>query len=152
MNAHTQPDSPLRQALLDQIAAITTMRPGTLAEEYREHPSPDARAIVRLGPYFKHQVWQDGRNVSRRVPAAEAATLKLDIEQAKRFHQLTAQLAQLNIEHTIALRAAEATAAAATATEKKTSKPNASPKNTAKPNTSSPRPGKNSPARKNGKS
>jgi len=122
MNAPTQPDSPLRQALLDQIASITTMRPGTLAEEYREHPSPDGRGTVRLGPYFKHQIWQDGRNVSRRVPAGEASTLKLDTEEAKRFHQLTDQLAQLNIQHTVSLRAAEAAEAGMVA-EKKPSIP-----------------------------
>ena len=149
MNAPTQFDSPLRQALLDQIASITTMLPGTLAEEYREHPAAAGPGTVRLGPYFKHQVWQDGRNVSRRVPAAEAATLRLDVEAAKRFHQLTAQLADLNIQHTIALRAAEAGAAGAAAAqeaaEKKTSRPSASPKNTAKRSISSPRPAGSSP-------
>jgi len=150
MNAPTQPDSPLRQALLDQIASITTMRPGTMAEEYREHPSPDGRGTVRLGPYFKHQIWQDGRNVSRRVPAGEAATLKLDTEEAKRFHQLTDQLAQLNIQHTIALRAAE-TSEAGMVAEKKTSNPNSSPKNTAKRSSSSPKRAKGSPKRKNNK-
>ncbi len=150
MNAPTQPDSPLRQTLLDQIAAITTMLPGTLAEEYREHPSPDGRGIVRLGPYFKHQVWQDGRNVSRRIPAAEAVSLKLDIEEAKRFHQLTDQLAQFNMEHTFALRAAQATAAGVI-TEKKTSKPSASPRNIAKQNSTSPKRARNSPKKKNTK-
>jgi hypothetical protein len=153
MNPPTQPDNALRQALLDQIASITTMRPGTLAEEYREHPSPDGRGTVRLGPYFKHQVWQDGRNVSRRVPADQAATLKLDTQEAKRFHQLTDQLAQLNIQHTIALRAAEAseTAEAGMIAEKKTSNPSASPKNTAKRNSTSPKRVKDSPKRKNNK-
>ena len=150
MNATIQPDSPLRQALLDQIAAITTMLPGTLAEEYRQHPSPDGRDIVRLGPYFKHQIWQNGRNVSRRVPAAEAATLKLDTDQAKRFHQLTDQLAQLNIQNTIALRATEAAEPGPIA-EKKTSKLNTSPKNTAKQNSTSPKRAKSSPKKKNTK-
>ena len=150
MNATIQPDSPLRQALLDQIAAITTMLPGTLAEEYRQHPSPDGRDIVRLGPYFKHQIWQNGRNVSRRVPAAEAATLKLDTDQAKRFHQLTDQLAQLNIQNTIALRATEAAEPGPIA-EKKTSKLNTSPKNTAKQNSSSSKHAKDSPTKKNPK-
>lgn len=150
MNTPTQPDSLLRQALLDQIASITTMRPGTLAEEYREHPSPDGRGTVRLGPYYKYQVWQDGRNVSKRVPVAEAATLKLDTQEAKLFHQLTEQLAQLNIQHTIALRATEA-ADAVMITEKKTSNPNALPKNTAKRNSSSPKRAKGSPKKKNNK-
>lgn len=150
MNAPTQPDSLLRQALLEQIASITTMRPGTLAEEYREHPSSDGRGTVRLGPYYKHQVWQDGRNVSKRVPVAEAATLKLDTQEAKRFHQLTDQLAQLNIQHTIALRATEA-ADAGMVTEKKTSNPDALPKNTAKRNSSSTKRAKASPKKNNNK-
>lgn len=150
MNSPTSPDNALRQALLDQIASITTMRPGTLAEEYREHPSPDGRGTVRLGPYFKHQVWQDGHNVSRRVPATEAAALKLDTEEAKRFDQLTKQLAQLNIQHTIALRAAE-TAEAGMVAEKKTSNPNALPKNTAKRNSTSPKRVKGSPKKNNNK-
>lgn len=150
MNAPTNPDSLIRQALLDQIASITTMRPGTLAEEYREHPSPDGLGTVRLGPYFKHQVWQDGRNVSRRVPAGEAAILKLDTEEAKRFDQLTNQLAQLNIQRTIALRATETTDVGMVA-EKKTSNPNASPKNTEKRNSSSTKRAKDSPKKKNNK-
>jgi hypothetical protein len=150
MNAPIQSDSPLRQTLLDQIAAITTMQPGALAEEYREHPDPSGQGVVRRGPYFKYQIWRDGHNLSRRVPADEAATLKLDIDNAKRFHQLTAQLAQLNIEHTLALRGTQ-TAAAHVIAEKKTSKPNASPKNTAKRNTSSPRPAKSSPTGKRSK-
>ena len=93
-----------RQSLVDQIAAISTMQPGTLAEEWRERPNPEGIGVLRLGPYYKHQVWKDGRNVSRRVPAAEAALLREDIDNAKRFEQLTQELAHLNIEHTLALR------------------------------------------------
>jgi len=96
-----------RQSLLDQIAAITTMQPGTLAEEWREHPDPKGGGTVRLGPYFKHQVWKDGRNASRRVPTDEAAQLREDIDNAKRFEQLTDDLARLNIEHTLFLRTAQ---------------------------------------------
>jgi hypothetical protein len=150
MNAPTQPDSPLRQALLDQIAAITTMQPGTLAEEYREHPDPGSQGVIRRGPYFKYQLWQDGHNLSRRVPADEAVTLKLDIDNAKRFHQLTAQLAQLNIQHTLALRTS-ATAPAHVIEEKKTSIPSVSRKHTAKRNTTSPKSASNSSRKKDSK-
>jgi hypothetical protein len=95
-----------RRSLVEQIAAISTMQPGALAEEWRERPDSDGTGVVRLGPYYKHQVWKDGRNVSRRVPADEAALLREDIENAKRFEQLTDELAHLNIEHTLALRCA----------------------------------------------
>jgi hypothetical protein len=42
-----------RKALLDQIAAITTMQPGTLAEEWLERPDPDFGGTRRIGPYCK---------------------------------------------------------------------------------------------------
>jgi len=81
------------------------MQPGTLAEEWRERPGPAGTGLSRRGPYFKHQVWKDGRNVSRRVPAGEAALLGEDIDNARRFERLTGELARLDIEHTLALRA-----------------------------------------------
>lgn len=153
MNKPTQSNNQLRQNLLDQIASITTMQPGTLVEEYRERPSPDGDGTIRLGPYFKHQVWQDGRNVSKRVPAAQAATLKHDTQEAKRYHQLTDELAQLNTQQTIARRAAEATQADTIEriTEKKTSNPSASKKNTKKQNSTSPKHAKSSVTKKNNK-
>lgn len=96
-----------RKALLDQIASITTMQPGTLAEEWRERPDPDAGGTRRVGPYYKHQVWRDGRNISRRVPAAEAPQLREDIDNAKRYEELTDELARINIESTLQMRAAK---------------------------------------------
>ena len=108
MKTPTRSVEQARQDLVDQIAAITTMQPGTLAEEYREAPDPSGKGTVRRGPYFKYQVWKDGGNLSRRVPAAEAAQLREDTENARRYEQLTRELARLNIEHTLALRAAEA--------------------------------------------
>jgi len=107
MNSTTSHQSK-RQSLLDQIAAITTMQPGTLAEEWRESATPDVGDPRRTGPYYKHQVWREGRNVSRRVPAAEAAQLREDIDNAKHYEKLTGELARINIEHTLELRAAQA--------------------------------------------
>jgi len=130
-----------RQNLVEQIAAITTMQPGTLAEEYREHPDPHGKGTVRRGPYFKHQVWRDGRNVSRRVPADEAVGLREDIENARCFHDLTAQLAKLNIEHTLSLRAAQAPQAA-TPDAKKNSTRKPAGKDSPKRKPSSPKPGR----------
>jgi len=128
-----------RQSLLDQIAGITTMQPGTLAEEWRERPEPQGGGTVRLGPYFKHQVWKDGRNASRRVPTNEAALLREDIDNAKRFEQLTGDLARLNIEHTLALRSAQA-ATPDSGEGKKNSTRKQPAKSSSKPKPSSQRP------------
>jgi hypothetical protein len=128
-----------RQDLLDQIASITTMQAGTLAEEWRERPGPDGETTVRLGPYYKHQVWQDGRNVSRRIPAAEAFQLREDIDNARRFGQLTSELARINIEHTMELRASQ-TDAPRNSEVKKNSKPKPAKNASRKPKPSSPKP------------
>jgi len=128
-----------QKVLLDQIANITTMLPGTLAEEWRERPDPGGEGTVRLGPYYKHQVWQDGRNISRRVPTSEAAQLREDIDNAKRYEQLTTELAQLNIAHTCDLRAAQA-GTGESAESKKNSRPRPRPSDLPKPKPSSPKP------------
>lgn len=108
-----------RNDLLDQIAAITTMQPGTLTEEYRTGaPDEDGRP-AKLGPYYKFQVWCDGANRSSRVPAEKAADLREDTANWRLFHDLCANLAQLNAEHTRALR--DAQGAAATTGAKKNS-------------------------------
>jgi hypothetical protein len=146
---NTPTPSAARQPILEELGSITQMRRGTLSERYVVRPAPNG-GTVSFGPYFKFQIWQDGRNQTRSVTADEAPLLREDIANFHRFEQLCQQLAQLNIEHTLALRGTEAAAAHAI-TEKKTSKPNASPKNTAKRNTSSPKPAKSSPTGKNSK-
>jgi DNA-binding protein H-NS len=64
------------------------MERGTLSEEYRERPDGSG-GTVRLGPYFKLQVWRAGVNESRRVPAEEVAQLRQELENHRRFATLT---------------------------------------------------------------
>ena len=47
------------------------------------------------------------RNISRRFPAAEAAQLREDIDNAKLYEELTGGLARINIECTLQLRSAK---------------------------------------------
>lgn len=107
MNTSAPSNQTDRKTLLDKIAAITTMLPGTLAEEWRERPAPSGEGSIRLGPYYKYQTWQDGRNVSQRVPASEAAQLREDIDNAKQFEHLTGELARITFEQTRSLRASQ---------------------------------------------
>lgn len=138
-----------RTGLLTQLAAITTMQRGTLGEEHRERPSPEGKGLVRRGPYFKHQCWEGGRNLSRRVPADEVPLLREDLANAQRFDTLTEQLAELNIAQTRALRTAQHDDAQhdELAAVKKNSRPNALPKGMAKPKASSPKRARASPKR-----
>ena len=93
-----------RKSLLDQMAGIERMREGRLSEEYRERVV-DGQTI-RNGPYYKHQLWKNGKNVSRRVPAEEAQRLREGIEGMDHFKRLCEDFAQTTVEMTRQLESA----------------------------------------------
>ena len=95
---------PTTQSLLDQISAITTMERGKLTKEYRTRPAKSGTDAIRLGPYFKLQAWENGHNVSRRVPVSEVATLREDLANFERFNELTREVAEKIITRTRAQR------------------------------------------------
>ena len=92
------------RSLLDQMASIATMERGKLTAEYRSRPSQDGGSTIRLGPYYKYQVWEDGRNVTRRIPAEQAEVLEQDIANYNHFNELSAAVAETVIMRTRALR------------------------------------------------
>ena len=74
------------------------MEKGRLTEEYRES-FRDGQA-VRLGPYYKHQCWQDGQNKSRRVPAPEVERLRKAVEGCHRFDELAQEYVAITMRMT----------------------------------------------------
>ena len=91
--------TPEIQAILGEMATLTSMERGTLSEDYRSGAPTDGGDPVRLGPYYKHQVWEGGHNVSRRVPPEQVPALKEDLANYARFTELATSFA----EETIAL-------------------------------------------------
>jgi hypothetical protein len=87
-----------RERILREIAGIDRMEKGRLTAEYRE--SIRGGKTVRQGPYYKHQCWEDGRNLSRRVPAEEAEALREAVEGYHAFKELSAEYADLTIQMT----------------------------------------------------
>jgi len=87
-----------RQQILVEIAQINAMEKGRLTEEYRD--SYKDGNPVRLGPYYKYQRWENGKNVSRRVPATQVEELRQAVEGYHRFKALTEEYAQLTVEMT----------------------------------------------------
>ena len=87
-----------RHQLLQQMAQLDTMEYGSLKAEYR--PTQPRQAPEAHGPYFKHQVWQNGRNVSRRVPADQAPALAEAIANRQTFEKLASDYVGLTVEHT----------------------------------------------------
>ena len=84
-----------RTQILQQMAALDTMEQGSLKAEYRDSPSGE-----RCGPYFKHQAWQEGTNVSRRVPAEEAPALEAAIANRQKFEALATEFIDLTVSGT----------------------------------------------------
>ena len=92
------------RALLNEMAAIPTMERGKLTAEYRTRSSKDGSSTERLGPYYKYQIWEDGRNRTRRIPAEQAEVLETDIANYNRFKQLSEEVAEIVINRTRTLR------------------------------------------------
>jgi hypothetical protein len=78
------------ESILQQIAQIQRMDQGTVSV-IRQGPH---------GPYYNHQCYENGRNVSRYVPAQQVPELEEAIEGYRRFQELVKQYVQLQVEKT----------------------------------------------------
>jgi hypothetical protein len=87
---------PTPQSLLDDIAQIQRLDRGTVSV-LRQGPQ---------GPYYNHQCYEDGRNVSRYVPPEQVPELKAAIDGYRQVQEWMAQYVQLMVEKTRAERAA----------------------------------------------
>jgi hypothetical protein len=103
MNAKLSP-----QSILSQIAQIQRLDRGTISI-IRQGPQ---------GPYYNHQCYEQGRNVSRYVPKEQVPLLQEALAGYQQFQTLMEQYVQLMVEKTRAERAAGA--------KKKTARPNSS--------------------------
>lgn len=84
-----------RARILQQMASLDTMEEGSLRADFRPRPSGG-----QVGPYYKHQVWKEGHNITRHVPADQAGALQEAIANRQQFEQLAAQFVSLTIDHT----------------------------------------------------
>ena len=88
-----------RELILEQMAQIDSMAKGSMNAEYRETTKKNGEK-VQLGPYYKHQRWENGRNVTRRVPAEEAEQLKKAVDGYHRFLELADEFVTITVEMT----------------------------------------------------
>lgn len=76
-----------------------------------QHLDRGAVSVIRQGPqgpYYNHQCYENGRNVSRYVPPEQVPELKAAIDSYHQVQELMAQYVQLMVEQTRAERAAGA--------------------------------------------
>src|SRR5882672_11034457 len=86
-----------RQQLLQQMEQIDRMERGSLQAETR---ASQRNPNQQRGPYFKHQIWEDGQNKTRRVDADQADALAQAIEGRKEFEKLAEQFVDATVAMT----------------------------------------------------
>jgi len=126
--------------ILARLSALSAIERGSLKEEYRERPDPDGNGVIRNGPYFKHQCWENGSNKSSRIPADQVELLRHQLEQGHEFDQLVSELATLAIANARAERSTRKSKSITKGSDpgsKKNSAKQASKKGIAKPKPSS---------------
>ncbi len=85
-----------RQVIFQKMAQINQMEHGSLKAEYRTGSDPEHP----LGPYYKYQVWREGKNRSERVAGPHAEQLRHAIEGRQQFEQLARECIELTVHHT----------------------------------------------------
>jgi hypothetical protein len=84
-----------REQLLKQMADCDSMEYGSLKAEHRP-----AAGGGTTGPYFQHQVWEHGKNLSQRIPASDASALQAAITNRQRFEHLAGEFIDVTVELT----------------------------------------------------
>lgn len=84
-----------REQVLRQLAQLDTMEYGSLRTEHRP-----ASGGGTTGPYFQHQVWEHGKNLSQRIPAAEAPALQSALANRQRAEALAEEYIALTVQLT----------------------------------------------------
>ena len=84
------------ESVLQNLAQIQRLDRGSVSV-IRQGPA---------GPYYNHQCYEKGRNVSRYVPAEQVEELRAAIADHQRFQQLVQQYVELRVQKTRAQRQA----------------------------------------------
>ena len=84
-----------RAQILRQLAELETMEYGSLRTELRP-----AQGGGTTGPYYQHQVWEHGRNLSQRIPAAEAPALQSALANRQRAEALAQEYIAVTVQLT----------------------------------------------------
>lgn len=81
-----------RRQILAEMAQCDTMEYGSLKEERRQLATGGTSAS-----YYKHQVWNHGKNVSQRIPREDAPALAAAIANRQRFEALANEFMDLTV-------------------------------------------------------
>jgi hypothetical protein len=77
-----------RREVLEEMAAFTRMRRGTINEQYFQVRQKDGSAVQR-GPYFLYSRTEKGKSFSVRVGPVEVEQYREETENCRRFKELS---------------------------------------------------------------
>lgn len=78
-----------RQAVLEQMSGIRSMRPGSISEQYLNVRLKGQTKPVLRGPYYLWQYYEKGKPVRRRLTSPQEIELaRQEIANHKRFTEL----------------------------------------------------------------
>jgi hypothetical protein len=83
-----------RRDILAELAGLARIRRGSVTQQYVEAAGRRGR-VLRRGPYPLYSFKTNGRTVSRRIRAEQAAVYREQIAAGRRFQELTHQLMEL---------------------------------------------------------
>ena len=96
-----------RNALLEEMRSIRSMRRGTINEQYFKTYSKGKKEMKRQGPYYVFSRREGGKTVSQRMNSpAELEQARREVEEYKKFlllcrefEQLTTRMGELERAH-----------------------------------------------------
>ena len=121
-----------RQDLLQQLAALGDLRPGSLVQSYRKCGKPNCRCAATDHPghgprwILTHPV--DGKTRTRTIPADQLDTTRAQIAECQRLRRLVAELIKVSDQACQAKLEAERLAGAAPGAAKKKPASKSSPR------------------------
>jgi hypothetical protein len=88
-----------KKEIIKQLGNLKDMRRGSVTEQYYNAKHKDG-SVVRQGPYFLYSYKDKGRSISRRLSGSvEAERIREEIEEFRRFEELSSQL--IDVSHRI---------------------------------------------------
>jgi len=87
------------EEIIEEIKSISSMRKGTINEQYLKVPRKNKEASVR-GPYYVLTKKENGKTISIRISNNEVEEIKKETEEYKKYNYLTSEFAAITEELT----------------------------------------------------